>query len=58
MFIYKIENMKISLNFFIFILVFSGTACKKSSKSPITALENVQDAAIDIQILTQNLTHP
>jgi len=50
--------MKTSLIFFIFLLISALTACKKSSKSPVSTPENAQDATFDIQILTQNLTHP
>ncbi len=50
--------MKTSLTFFIFALIIAGTACKKISKSLVSTPETVQDAFIDIQILTQNLTHP
>jgi PQQ-dependent dehydrogenase (s-GDH family) len=50
--------MKTALIFFISALIISGTSCKKSSKNPVIPAETVQDASIDIQILSQNLTYP
>lgn len=50
--------MKTGLIFFISALIIFGTACKKSSKTPVNPDETVQDASIDIQILSQNLTYP
>ena len=50
--------MKTSLIFFISALIFAGTACRKSSKNPVIIPEITQDANIDIQILSQNLTYP
>ncbi len=44
--------------FFISALIIAVTACKKSSKNQAIIPETTQDANIDIQILTQNLTYP
>ena len=47
--------MKNSLRFVLIATLFVYAGCKKSSKSP----DEVQtDATVDIQVLTQNLTHP
>lgn len=50
--------MKTALIFSFFLILVTGTACKKSSKTPDIIPETVQDAAFDIQILSQGLTHP
>lgn len=47
--------MKKSLTFAIIAVLLSFAGCKKSSKSSDEVLTN---ATIDIQVLTQNLTHP
>ncbi len=50
--------MKTALIFSFFLILVTGAACKKSSKTPDIIPETVQDAAFDIQILSQGLTHP
>lgn len=47
--------MKQSLAFAVIIAFLAGAGCKKSSKAPEVILP---DAAIDIQVLTQNLSFP
>lgn len=47
--------MKQSLAFAVIIAFLAGSGCKKSSKAPEVILP---DAAIDIQVLTQNLSFP
>lgn len=50
--------MKASLITFISALIIFGAACKKSAKIPDTIPEITQEVSFDIQVLTQNLSHP